>query len=79
MTYNDDFHSFDSEFDGDEGRYVTFCCNDLAEYGVDEDGDGFVDYAKIKVWLRVWDDGDGDGFFGTAGDNYSEVWGVCQT
>lgn len=78
VTYNDDFHSFDSEFDGDNGRYVTFCCNDLAEYGVDEDGDGFVDYAQIKVWLRVWDDGDGDGIFGTAGDNYSEVWSFVR-
>jgi len=78
ITYNDDNHSFDSEFDGDDGKYVTFCCNDLAEYGTDEDGDGFVDYAQIKVWLRVWDDGDGDGYFGSAGDNFSEVWAFVR-
>lgn len=78
VTYNNDFHSFDSEFDNDNGRYVTFCCNDLTEFGIDEDGDGFVDYAQIKVWLRVWDDGDGDGKFGTAGDNFSEVWSYVR-
>ena len=78
VTYNDDYHSFDNEFDGDDGRYVTFCCNDLAEYGTDEDGDGFVDYAQIKVWLRVWDDGDGDGYFGSQGDNFSEVWAFVR-
>ncbi len=78
VTYNNDGHSFDNDFDEDEGKYVTFCCNDLAEYGVDEDGDGFVDYAQIKVWLRVWDDGDGDGYFGSAGDNFSEVWAFVR-
>lgn len=78
ITYNNDGHSFDSEFDEDYGRYVTFCCNDLAEFGVDEDDDGFVDYAQIKVWLRVWDDGDGDGIFGTSGDNFSEVWAFVR-
>ncbi len=74
ITYNDDGHAQDHDADKDNGRFVTFCCNDLAELGVDEDGDGFVDYANIKVWLRVWDDGDGDGYFGSVGDNYSEVW-----
>ena len=78
VTYNDDGHSFDDEYDLDEGRYVTFCCSDLDEYGVDEDNDGFMDYAQIKVWLRVWDDGDGDGYFGSDGDNFSEVWAFVR-
>ncbi len=74
LTYNDDDHTFDDEDDTDDGRFVQFCCNDLAEFGIDADGDGINDYAQIKVWMRVWDDGDGDGVFGSAEDNYSEVW-----
>ncbi len=77
-TFNDDYHSHDSEFDPDNGRYVTFCCDDLVDNGIDADGDGNIDYAQIKVWLRVWDDGDGDGYFGTYGDNYSEVWSFIR-
>ena len=78
LTYNNDGHSHDHPADNDNGRFVTFCCNDLVENGVDSDGDGVVDYAQIKVWLRVWDDGDGDGYFGTVGDNYSEVWSYIR-
>ena len=78
VTYNNDFHSFDDTSDYDDGRFVTFCCQDIAEYGIDENGDGINDYAQIKVWLRVWDDGDADGEFGTAGDNYSEVWSYVR-
>lgn len=77
-TYNNDGHSSDYEYDPDDGRFVTFCCEDLSEYGIDEDGDGINDYAQIKVWLRVWDDGDGDGYFGTYGDNFSEVWSYIR-
>lgn len=77
-TYNNDGHSYDYEHDPDYGRYVTFCCDDLSENGIDADNDGTVDYAQIKVWLRVWDDGDGDGYFGTYGDNYSEVWSYIR-
>lgn len=78
VTYNNDGHPFDHNSDPDDGRHVTFCCNDLAQFGVDENGDGNVDYAEIKVWLRVWDDGDNDGYFGTAGDNFSEVWAFVR-
>ena len=86
LTYNNDGHINDHDDDAedddqndlDDGRFVTFCCNDLATYGIDEDGDGVIDYAKIKVWLRVWDDGDLDGFFGSKGDNYSEVWSYVR-
>ncbi len=74
ITYNNDFHSNDDTLDFDDGKFVQFCCNDLEEFGIDADGDGANDYAQIKVWLRVWDDGDGDGYMGSAGDNYSEVW-----
>ncbi len=74
LTYNNDFHPMDDTLDLDDGKFVTFCCNDLADHGVDEDGDGVNDYALIKVWMRVWDDGDRDGHFGSAGDNFSEVW-----
>ncbi|MBT8191148.1 MAG: hypothetical protein KJO29_12030, partial [Bacteroidia bacterium] len=77
-TYNNDGHANDYEFDPDNGRFVTFCCEDLNAYGIDVDGDGISDYAQIKVWLRVWDDGDGDGYFGTKGDNYSEVWSYIR-
>jgi uncharacterized Zn-finger protein/subtilisin-like proprotein convertase family protein len=43
------------------GPYVDFCCEDLLE-------------DSIQVVLRVWDDGDNNGEYGTAGDNYSECW-----
>ncbi len=78
LTFNDDMHPNDDTLDLDEGKYVTFCCNDLAELGQDSDGDGINDFAQIKVWLRVWDDGDRDGTFGSAGDNYSEVWSYVR-
>ncbi|NNL91766.1 MAG: T9SS type A sorting domain-containing protein [Saprospiraceae bacterium] len=78
VTYNNDGHDYDDPDDYDDGRFVKFCCNDLIEYGTDEDGDGINDYAQIKVWLRVWDDGDGDGYFGSYGDNYSEVWSYVR-
>ena len=75
FTYNNDGHPFDgstiptsSDYDPDEGAYVKFCCSDLTNF------DGDVPYGIVKVWLRVWDDGDMDGHFGTAGDNYNETW-----
>jgi hypothetical protein len=42
-----------------KGEYVDFCCEDL---GPD----------PIRVVLRVWDDADGNGIFGTPGDYYNE-------
>lgn len=75
FTYNNDGHTFDgssilnnSNYDPDEGAYVKFCCDDLTNF------EGAVPYGIVKVWLRVWDDGDMDGKFGTAGDNYNETW-----
>ncbi len=73
-TYNNDGHIYDDLHDGDNGSYITFCCEDLTENGVDENNDGIVDYSIVKVWLRVWDDGDKDGVYGSAWDNYSETW-----
>ncbi|MCZ2100692.1 MAG: T9SS type A sorting domain-containing protein [Chitinophagales bacterium] len=75
FTYNDDGHPFDgssnpssSNYDPDQGAYVKFCCDDLTDY------DGDIAYGIVKVWMRVWDDGDMNGQFGTAGDNYNETW-----
>lgn len=74
-TYNDDGHSFDGnsdpnhpDYDPDKGNSVKFCCADLT--GV-ENG---VQFGIVKVWLRVWDDADMNGIYGTAGDNYNETW-----
>ena len=77
-TYNNDGHSFDDEMDTDNGAFVQFCCSDLDEFGIDANGDGINDYAQLQVWLRVWDDGDGDGIFGSPGDNFSEVWSYVR-
>ena len=78
LTYNDDGHAFDNTNDTDEGQSVRFCCNDISAAGVDADGDGIVDYSQIKVWLRVWDDGDMDGVYGTDGDNFNETWAYVR-
>ncbi len=74
-TYNADGHSDDGstnpsapDYDTDGGAYVKFCCDDLT------DREGDVPFGIHKVWLRVWDDGDMDGVFGSAGDNYNETW-----
>lgn len=68
-TYNDDGHPFDDPNDPDDGNFVKFCCEDITD--ISDDG---VPFGRVKVWLRVWDDGDMDGTFGTAGDNYNETW-----
>ena len=77
-TFNNDGHDGDSEFDTDNGAFVQFCCADLDEFGIDANGDGINDYAQLQVWLRVWDDGDGNGIFGSKGDNFSEVWSYVR-
>jgi len=41
------------------GPYISVCCED-------------VERSPIMVVLRVWDDGDFDGEFGTIGDHYTE-------
>ncbi len=74
-TYNADGHPNDgstnpsaADYDPDNGEYVKFCCDDITNT------EGAVPYGIVKVWMRVWDDGDMDGVFGTAGDNYNETW-----
>jgi hypothetical protein len=44
------------------GDDILLCCKDLAN-------------GPIQVMLRVWDDADGNGIYGSAGDNYAE----CMT
>jgi hypothetical protein len=80
-TYNADGHpedgstnSIDPNYDIDNGEYVKFCCSDLTEI----DSVTGKAYGMVKVWLRVWDDGDFDGVYGTAGDNYNEAWGMVR-
>jgi len=43
------------------GDFVHLCCADIGD-------------DPVKVVLRVWDDANMDGVFGTFGDNYSECW-----
>ena len=80
-TYNADGHPNDgdpdpssADYDPDDGQSVKFCCDDATSTLYDVDGDGMNDIGYIKVWMRVWDDSDMDGLFGTAGDNYNEAW-----
>jgi hypothetical protein len=79
LTYNSDGHPQDgssnpahSNYDPDNGAYVKFCCSDLT------DQEGTVAFGIVKVWLRVWDDGDMNGVFGSAGDNYNETWAYVR-
>lgn len=74
-TYNADGHPQDGSsnpnapnYDPDHGAYVKFCCADITNT------DGAVPFGIVKVWMRVWDDGDMNGVFGSAGDNYNETW-----
>ena len=68
-TFNDDGHPDDQEGDSDNGEYILFCCEDA----IDQDSNG-VFFGIHEIQLRVWDDGDHDGVFGSAGDNYNESW-----
>jgi hypothetical protein len=43
------------------GDFVHLCCADIGD-------------DPVKVILRVWDDANMDGVYGTFGDNYSECW-----
>lgn len=74
-TYNADGHPQDGStdpaspnFDDDNGAFVKFCCEDITNT------EGPVPFGIVKVWMRVWDDGDMNGVFGSAGDNYNETW-----
>ena len=80
-TYNADGHPDDGSpnptspsFDPDGGQFVTFCCDDITASVVDVNGDGVNDEGYHRVWLRVFDDGDMDGVFGSDGDNFNETW-----
>ena len=77
-TYNNDGHPQDSPGDSDDGEFVKFCCADVNALEADVDGDGELDRGYIKVWMRVWDDGDMDGHFGSANDNYNETWAFVK-
>jgi len=67
-TYNNDGHSGDSSNDTDGGSFVKFCCKDITNRT------GAIPFGIVRVWMRVWDDADGNGKFGSGGDNYNETW-----
>ncbi len=73
-TFNDDGHLYDDPDDDDDGAFVVFCCEDIA-LNQDSLGNFFGEY---EVVLRVWDDGDMNGIFGTIGDNYNETWSTIR-
>mgnify|MGYP000350543667 FL=1 len=77
-TYDNDGHPQDSPSDPDDGEFVKFCCEDITHAEADVDGDGILDPGYIMVWLRVWDDADMNGQFGTSGDNYNETWSYVK-
>ncbi len=80
-TYNADGHPQDGSpnptspnYDPDNGEHVKFCCADLTEI----DPETGRPYGIVKVWLRVWDDGNMSGAYGDVvngqSDNYNETW-----
>lgn len=88
-TYNADGHANDGStdpnhtlFDSDNGEFVKFCCADVIQATYDIDSDGILDTGYVKVWIRVWDDADGDNDFGLATnedqDNYNESWAYVK-
>jgi hypothetical protein len=80
VTFNNNvprLHGDDNVNDTDNGEFVKFCCADLTT-GVDIDGDGEVNIGYHEVILRVWDDGDMNATWGTAGDNYNESWAYVK-
>ncbi|MBK6566016.1 MAG: T9SS type A sorting domain-containing protein [Saprospiraceae bacterium] len=80
VTFNDNkprLHQDDNIDDTDNGEFVKFCCEDL-KTGVDIDGDGEVNIGYHEVILRVWDDGDMNAQWGSAGDNYNESWAYVK-
>ena len=78
-TYNDDGHPQDGsrnpsspDYDPDGGLFVKFCCDDITNR------EGAVPFGIVKVWMRVWDDGNMSGVYGDTinglTDNYNETW-----
>jgi hypothetical protein len=79
FTYNADGHPNDGSsnplspnYDPDNGAYVKFCCADITNR------EGEVPFGLVKVWMRVWDDGNMSGIYGDVvngeSDNYNETW-----
>lgn len=77
-TFNNNGDVNDGIDDIDDGQYVQFCCSDLYNTDLDVDGDGVQDVGYVKVWIRVWDDANGDGTPGTEGDLFNEVWSYVK-
>jgi Dockerin type I domain/Secretion system C-terminal sorting domain len=78
-TYNADGHPDDgstnpasASYDPDNGAYVKFCCADITNR------EGPIPFGIVKVWMRVWDDGNMSGEYGDVvdgqSDNYNETW-----
>jgi len=77
-------HLTASNFDPDNGEFVKFCCADINQV----DPVTGVAFGLVEVRMRVFDDGNGTGFYGDfvdlnndgdvidAGeyDNYNETW-----
>ena len=72
-TFNNDGHEGDGIDDTDGGAFVKFCCEDAITLAPD----GTL-YGIHDVILRVWDDGDANGIYGTSGDNYNETWSTIR-
>ena len=82
-TYNANGHPEDGSsnpnspnYDPDQGAYVKFCCEDITNATVDINDDGELDPGYVRVWLRVFDDGNMNGIAGDndGDDNYNETW-----
>ena len=88
-TYSDKIpENCDPWYDNDDhdyGQYVKFCCNDLTQF----DSLSNTAFGIVKVWIRVWDDANMDGIYGSYNfvdlpgnehdyceilDNYNELW-----
>ena len=89
MTYSNKIPEYcDPWYDNDDhdyGQFVKFCCDDLTE----TDSVTGASYGIVKVFMRVWDDGNMDGVYGSYtfhvnpgdnhdycefNDNYNEIW-----
>ncbi|MEE9372659.1 MAG: T9SS type A sorting domain-containing protein [Saprospiraceae bacterium] len=58
-----------NDHDSTYAAHVELKASDLT----DEDSRGIA-FGIVKVALRVWDDGDGNGIPGTSGDNFNIAW-----
>lgn len=93
-TFNDDGHVGDgssdsnaSDYDPDDGEYISVCLADIDE--LDADG---KEYGRVEVRFRVWQDSNQTDAFGDfvdlnnngdvtdAGefDNYNEIWHIIE-